>query len=106
MARTTPMQALHAFAMTLPNSEEGIACAGTVIEKRTAKVRKKAFLFLGPRDAMLKLAQSLPEAQKLAVKRPDRYKPGLGGWTKISWGKSESPPLTVLKRWIRESYRL
>jgi hypothetical protein len=106
MAKKATMLALHKFAMTLPDAEEGIACAGTVIEKRTAKVNKRAFLFLGLTDAMVKLDGSYAEAEKLAAKAPDNFVPGKGGWTKIVWTDDKPPPMAVMKRWIKESHGL
>ena len=67
---------LRAAAMKLPDTEEGIACAGTSLEKRTIKVRGKAFLFIGQTDAMLKLSDSLPIATNLAAQHPDHFKVG------------------------------
>ena len=47
MARRIATDDLHSIAAKLPDVEEGVACAGTSLEKRTMKVRGKAFLFLG-----------------------------------------------------------
>jgi hypothetical protein len=96
---------LRATALRLPDTEEGVACEGTALEKRTIKVRRKAFLFLGAADAMLKLGDSKVEAAKLAAKEPDRYKVGATGWVTVKFG-DEPPPAGLLKRWIDESYRL
>ncbi len=90
------MTELHAIAMKLPGVQEGVACAGTVVESRTIKVNGKAFLFLRKAQAMLKLDGSLAEARSLATKEPERYFPGSGG----------KPPMSVMKRWIAESYGL
>ena len=98
------MQALRNLALKYPGTEEGVACEGTSLEKRTIKAGGKAFLFLGPRDAMLKLRDSLPEATRLASKEPGRYKVGGSGWVTVTL--AEPVPLDVLKRWIDESYRL
>ncbi len=99
------MTELHAIAMKLPGVQEGVACAGTVVESRTIKVNGKAFLFLRKAQAMLKLDGSLAEARSLATKEPERYFPGSGGWVKIVWG-DQKPPMSVMKRWIAESYGL
>ena len=64
------MQALRSLALRYPGAQEGIACNGNSLEKRTIKAGGKAFLFLGPRDAMLKLRDSLPEATRLARELP------------------------------------
>ena len=94
-------------AMKLPDTEEGIACAGTSLEKRTIKVRGKAFLFLGRADAMLKLSDSLPTATKLATAHPDQVKVGAHGWTTIRFAESEAlPRREMLTAWVVESFQL
>ena len=98
--------ALRSFALRYPEAQEGIACEGTAIEKRTIKVRNKAFLFLGKTDAMLKLQESLPEATNLAANEPSRYKVGAHGWVTVTCGNDKSALLDLLERWIDESYRL
>jgi hypothetical protein len=100
------VKTLRELALRYPEAEEGIACAGTAIEKRTIKVRSKAFLFLGTADAMLKLGDSLAEAAKLAAKEPELYKTGAKGWVTVKIDADASPPFDVLARWIDESYRL
>ena len=92
--------------MGLPDTEEGIACAGTSLEKRTMKVSGKAFLFLGQADAMLKLSDSLSAATKLASKDPDHCKVGAHGWTTIKFAEGESISPEELQSWIVESYHL
>jgi hypothetical protein len=104
-AKPGPVQALRAFAMTLPDVEEGVACEGTAIEKRTLKVRKKAFLFLGPADLMLKLRESLPEAARLAAQAPDQYRAGAGGWVSVKFPDPATVSIDLLKKWVDESYR-
>jgi hypothetical protein len=89
------------IALRLPQVEKGVACEGTSVERSTFKVHKKAFLFLGTGDAMVKLRESAPEARKLAG-----CKVGASGWTKVVWGPEGAPPLDLLKKWIDESYRL
>jgi hypothetical protein len=97
--------ALRATALDLPETEEGIACAGTSLEKRTIKVSGKAFLFLGKADAMLKLSDSLSTATKLAAEHPDHCKVGAHGWTTIKF--ADTPVSSEqLQSWIVESYRL
>jgi hypothetical protein len=100
------LQALRAAALKLPGVEVGIACAGTALEKRTLKVRGKAFLFLGPKDAMLKLQDSLPQAVTLAAREPGRFKVGAHGWTTVVFGDDNSVPLDLLLPWAEESYLL
>ena len=100
------MKTLRRLARRYPEVEEGIACEGSSLERMTLKVGKKAFLFLGATDAMVKLRKSLPAASKLAAREPGRYKAGASGWVKVLWGPDGCPPLDLLKGWIEESYRL
>lgn len=93
-------------ALSLPDTEEGIACAGTSLEKRTIKVHKKAFLFLSAKDAMLKLSDSLAAAEELAEAEPERYKVGAHAWTTIMFGDGKSLPSAQLVKWVQESYSL
>jgi hypothetical protein len=104
-AKPATIQSLRQIALRLPGTEEGVACAGTSLEKRTIKARGKAFLFLGTADAMLKLGASLPEATALAAKQPGVYKPGATGWVKVTIG-GRAPSLALLGPWIEESYAL
>lgn len=92
---------LRRVALRQPDTEEGIACAGTPAERRTIKTRNKAFLFLGAADAMLKLRDSIPEAAGFSACRV-----GAGGWTKLTFGADDPVPLDMLERWVKESYRL
>ncbi len=97
--------ALRKLALRHPDAEEGVACEVTAVEKRTVKAGKKAFVFLGVSDVMLKLAESLPEARRLASKDPS-YRVGANGWVKATFGDGASPPLDLLAKWIDESHRL
>jgi hypothetical protein len=101
-----PSEAMRNAAMSYPEAQEGIACQGTALEKRTIKVRNKAFLFLSTRDAMLKLHESLADATDLASKAPSRYKVGAHGWVTVTFGAVEALPVGLLVSWIGESYRL
>jgi hypothetical protein len=102
----TPTRALMRFALGLPGAEESVACAGTVIEKRTVKAGGKAFLFVGPKDLMLKLGPSLAQAQKLALVDPERCKAGSGGWVSLRFEEELPLPATRLEAWVRESHAL
>jgi len=101
-----PIKNLRSMALRLPNTEEGIACEGTALEKRTIKTGGKAFLFLGTSDAMLKLGDSKDEARRLAARKPDLYKIGATGWATVRFGPDRNPPARLMKLWIEESYRL
>ena len=95
---------LRSFAARLPDVEQGIACKGTALESVTFQVRKKAFLFVGPKAARLKLDRSLDEARRLAAKQPE-IEVGTGGWVKIATA-GKGPPAKVLERWVGESHAL
>lgn len=103
---TAPIQVLSKVALRHPETEEGIACAGTAIETRTVKVRHKAFVFLGLTHARVKLDASLPDAARLAAKHPGRFDVGAHGWVKATFSREAPPDLTLLGRWIDESYRV
>jgi predicted DNA-binding protein (MmcQ/YjbR family) len=98
------VEKLRKAALALPYVEEGVACAGTVLESATFKIKKKTFLFVSEKHARLRLRKSAPEAQKLAKQEPQRYVIGPQGWAKIFL--AEDPPLDLLLEWLEESYRL
>jgi hypothetical protein len=104
MAKSSPITALSKIAAALPDVEQGIACEGTAVESRTFKVNGKAFVFLRPGNAMVKLDASLEEAKKVSKGDP-RVKPGSGGWTIIRLDDG-GPPLPLMKQWITESFGL
>ena len=89
---------LDAIARALPDVERGVACAGTPLESRTYLVRRKSFLFVGKKDARLKLGGSTSEAEKLG------FAVGANGWVKLAL--DALPEATVLKRWVAESHAL
>lgn len=97
--------ALRSRALALPEVVEGDSCV-----KRSFKVRKKGFLYLGE-DAkgysvMVKLRDSAEEAETLARDRPGRWSIGKGGWAMLKFEPQERPPEGLLERWLDESYRL
>jgi len=100
------MEALRKLALRHPDTEEGVACEGTSVERSTVKARKKAFLFVGATDAMVKLSASLPEAMRLSRKEPGAYHVGANGWVKATIGDAGNAPLELLSRWVDESYQL
>lgn len=106
MAVNHPLQALRKLALEHPDVEEGIACAGTAIEKRTVKAHNRAFVFLGLSDLMVKLDESLGDARELAAKSPERYHVGAHGWVTARFDDAAPPALDRLGRWIAESYRI
>src|SRR5262245_58876819 len=101
-SKPSTMDALWTAALRHADVETGVACAGTAVESRTAKVRGRAFLFLRAQDARFKLAASAAEAS-----RPGSgCKVGSGGWCHVVLGADDTPSLDVMQRWIAESYAL
>ena len=96
---------LRDLALAFPEVAEGESCV-----KRSFKVRKKGFLYLGENakgyDVMVKLGPSLEEASALVADRPDTWSVGKGGWAILKFGSEELPPEGLLERWMDESYRL
>ncbi|MCG3174332.1 MAG: hypothetical protein GMKNLPBB_02561 [Myxococcota bacterium] len=95
---------LRQAAMTLPMAEEGVACEGTALEKRTFKVHRKAFVFLGAADVMMKPGPSAPAAREWAQRQPRFCKVGANGWMTVKAG-ADIPPDTLIL-WIAESHGL
>ena len=100
------VESVHRFALGLPGAEESVACAGTALEKRTVKASGKAFLFLGPKDLMLKLGASLQQARKLAQDDPERCKAGASGWVTIRFERGLPLSVARLRAWVGESHAL
>ncbi len=95
---------LRKIALRLPGTEEGVACEGTALEKRTIRTGGKAFLFLGANDATLKLRDSLDEVVRLAANEPSRYRAGSSGWVTVKL--DGEAPAARLRSWIAESHAL
>ncbi len=76
-----------------------------------AKVNKKVFVFLGmdtdPASMAMtvKLGESHEQALMVPGAVPSGYGLGRSGWVTVPF-RSSSPPLSVLKDWVEESYRL
>jgi len=67
-------------------------------------------VFMGTTDddgfgLSVKLPASAPMALLLPFASPTRYGLGKSGWVSARFGRSESPPLDLLRAWIDESYR-
>ena len=78
--KTSLMGKLCAYAKSLAGVQEDIACEGTAAESRRFKAQGKSILFVRPKNVMLRLSGSIPEATKLAAKEPELYRVGAGGW--------------------------
>jgi hypothetical protein len=100
------VEALRKAALQFPDTEEGISCKGTSLERATVKARNKAFVFLGMDGARVKLRESLAEAGELAAEAPERFKVGANGWVAVTFRDDAPAPVQLLKKWIGESYRL
>lgn len=100
------IETLRRVALGHADVEEGLSCKGTAIESATFKVNGKAFLFLRPGTAMLKLGASLEEASRLAAEKPSCYKVGSGAWVTIALANPKELSMEVLSRWIAESHKL
>ncbi|HEU0029382.1 MAG TPA: hypothetical protein VFQ53_02030 [Kofleriaceae bacterium] len=100
------MLALRSLALAHPGAEDGVACAGTAMERHTVKANGKAFLFVGATDALVKLDGCLAEAREHAARQPARYRIGANGWVKLVFAADVPPPLAMLARWTSESYAL
>lgn len=96
--------AIRKLALKFPETEEGSSC-----NKLSYKAGKKAFLYLGGNEEsyslMLKLVDSYAEAEKLAKKHPEVYRPGKAGWVSIEYATTQAPPKGLLERWLEESFR-
>jgi hypothetical protein len=97
-------QHLRAYALRHPDTDEGLSCAGTALERATVRVKGKAFVFLGAGELRLKLGDSLAEAQRLQAADPDHVTAGSGGWVKVILRDDEDLPR--LERWVDESLAL
>jgi hypothetical protein len=101
----TTIQKLRRFALKLPDTTEGTACAGTALETTTVQRKQKAFLFLRAADLRLKLSASLAQAAALADEDSARYTVGAHGWVSVKLMDS-SDDISLLQRWIEESHAL
>ena len=100
------LDSLRKQASGYPEVEESVACKGTVIQSATFKVGGKAFLFLRPARAMLKLGASLPEVMRMAKANTSALRAGSGGWITIPLPAKKPVTAKRLTSWIRESYEL
>ena len=98
---------LRDFALGFPGATEDFPWG-----ERVAKVNGKVFVFLGgdpvPGSGMglsVKLPLSAEDALALPFTKPTGYGLGKAGWVSASFGPKDSPPVEILKGWIRESYR-
>ena len=102
--KNTPAQ-VRTLAFSFPETSEGTSC-----KKAAFKAGKKSFCFLQEEDdswnLMVKLDESLEEAELLSEKQPDNYSVGMHGWTTLRFPNGKGPTKRVIDRWVEESYRL
>jgi len=98
---------LRDYAMGFPGATEDFPWG-----ERVAKVNGKVFVFLGADPVAgsglglsVKLPLSSEEALELPFTEPTGYGLGKAGWVSASFGPKDTPPVGILKGWIRESYR-
>ena len=96
---------LRQLALALDQVVETIACQGTALEAASFKVGTKAFLFIGKKDARLKLQASLPTAHALMA-QSGSVKVGAMNWVTLVFDETLTLETEVLKTWVEESYQL
>jgi predicted DNA-binding protein (MmcQ/YjbR family) len=99
-------RALREYALSFPAATEDFPWG-----ERVAKVNGKVFVFLGidpvpgaPMGLSVKLPVSGSDALDLPFAEPTGYGLGKSGWVSASFEPSDTPPVEILKEWIRESY--
>lgn len=97
-------ESLRAYALTFPEAWEDHPWGEIAF-----KVRKKIYFFLGSSGEGISLSLKLPESSQevllLPFTEPTGYGLGKSGWVSAKWEAKQAPPLTMIKRWIDESYR-
>lgn len=105
MAKKDVPGQLRTLALTYPDTTEGSSCSNAAF-----KAGKKSFLFVGEKEEswtmMVKLSDSLKEAERLASEKPDNFSVGLHGWTTLRFPNGKGPAKKLLERWVDESFRL
>ncbi len=104
----------HSTDPTLPIREKAASfpevAKGTSCNQSSFKAGKGSFLFIGPGakgvgfKAMFKLKDSMPQAQKLATKEPDRFEVGSTGWVTARFTADKPLPKSIWDKWLQESY--
>ena len=96
---------IHDYAMNLPEVVDTDSC-----NKTAYKAGKKSFLFVGIKDdsynVMVKLYESLEQAEAFAKENPENCTVGTHGWTTLKFPSDEGLEDDVLRAWIEESFRL
>lgn len=90
---------------SIPNIDVGKSC-----KKRSYKIGKKSVAFLGEgkggvNELMLKLSDSLSQAETLAEAHPECFKVGKGGYVTVRF-EPHTPDFSILSAWIAESHQM
>ena len=98
---------LDKLAQTFP----GITTTGSCKKTSYKTKGKKSFLFLGMGkgdvpELMLKLQESIKDAQQLQDESPSLCKVGKGGWVTVRFDPTDQLDPEQLEQWIRESFHL
>ena len=108
MARAEdPTDAIRKKAVTFPGVAKGTSCS-----QSSFKAGKGSFLYIGPGPksqgfkAMFKLARSMPQAEKLADKDPDRFQVGSNSWVTARFTAEKPLAKSIWEKWLKESYEL
>ena len=97
------MEALREHALGYPETREDFPWGHSAF-----KVKNKVFLFLASDDGTLSLSVKLPASGPAALDKPFAEPTGYGlgksGWVTATFAPDETPPLELLRAWIRESF--
>lgn len=104
-SKKDPTEAIRVAASRFADVDTGTSCT-----QGSFKVRKKAFLYIGPQGgrfkAMFKLDASRGEAEALAAKDPDRFQAGSTAWVTARFSADKPLPKKIWTTWLKESYGL
>mgnify|MGYP006424084407 FL=1 len=99
--RFSVSQALRAHALGFPEVSEGTSCVN-----RAFKVRKKNFVFIGEKEASVRVMVRLSESAAAAAQMGDaRIGIGRTGWATLNFPPDDPPDLAMMRTWIDESFR-
>ncbi len=102
-----PTEPIRKKAVTFPAVDKGASC-----NQSSFKAGKIAFLYIGPGakgqgfKAMFKLERSRAQAEKLALKNPDRFEVGSTSWVTTRFTADKPLARTIWEKWLKESYEL
>ena len=94
---------LRGYGLSLPEASEDHPWGHSAL-----KVRGKTFCWLDKQErfsATVKLPASRDFAETFDFAEPAGYGLGRSGWITVRFAAGEEPDLSLLKRWIAESYR-